>query len=252
VPAPELARLTWPEAQTAFVSARVALVPVGSTEQHGPHMTLDTDSAIAEAFARRIGDALGTDALLCPTLGHGMSEHHMTFPGTLTLRAPTLMALIEDVVESLREHGLQRVLLINGHGGNQDALRLAARSAAREGRSQVATLMWAVLAADLIAERAATTRHAHACDIETSVALAIAPHVVLRDRIEAPPPLPEEVPLAEPGSRYDYPVSFEHWSRNGALGDPRLATEQLGEEIVELALGRAVDFARRFIGRTEE
>jgi creatinine amidohydrolase len=249
MPAPELSAMTWRDAKAAFAKARVALVPIGSTEQHGPHMTLDTDSAIAEAFARKLGDELGDDAILCPTIRLGMSEHHLAFAGTLTLRAPTLLGLITDVVESLAHHGLKRVLLVNGHGGNQDALRLAAREAARTKTSEVAAVMWAVLAADLITERVATTFHSHACDIETSVALAIAPHVVLVDRIEPPfPPSPSA--LAVPRSRYDIPVPFEQWTENGAIGDPSRATRELGEEIVTLALSRAVEFARRFIGRT--
>ena len=146
MPVPELARMTWRDAQAAFKTARVALVPVGSTEQHGPHMTLDTDSAIAEGFARLLGEELGSDAILCPTLRLGMSEHHLAFAGSLTLRAPTLLGLIEDVIESLGHHGLKRVLLVNGHGGNQDALRLAARAAARDKTAEVAAVMWAVLA----------------------------------------------------------------------------------------------------------
>ena len=115
----ELQLMTWRDAKAAFATARVAIVPVGSTEQHGPHLTLDTDSAIAEAFARKIGEALGDAAILCPTINLGMSEHHLAFAGTLTLRAPTLLGLIADVVESLAHHGLRRVLLVNGHGGNQ-------------------------------------------------------------------------------------------------------------------------------------
>jgi creatinine amidohydrolase len=249
MPLHDLSRMTWRDAKAAFATARVALVPIGSTEQHGPHMTLDTDSAIAEAFARRLGDALGGDAILCPTIRLGMSEHHLGFAGSLTLRAPTLLGLIEDVVESLAHHGMKRVLLVNGHGGNQDALRIAARQAARNGTSEVAAVMWAILAGDLIVDRAATTFHSHACDIETSVALAIAPEVVLWDRIEPPSP-PSPSALAEPRSRYDIPVPFEQWTANGAIGDPSRATKELGEEIVALALSRAVDFARRFIGRT--
>jgi len=249
MPVADLSQMTWRDARTAFANARVALVPVGSTEQHGPHMTLDTDSAIAEAFARRLAAALGPDAILCPTIRIGMSEHHLAFAGSLTLRAPTLLGLIADVVESLAHHGLKRVILVNGHGGNQDALRLAAREAARDGTSEVAVVMWAVLAADLIVERAATAFHSHACDIETSVALAIAPHVVLADRIEAPSSV-SAVALADPRSRYDIPVTFEQWTTNGAIGDPGRATRELGEEIVALALSRAVEFARRFVGRT--
>jgi len=247
---PELSLMSWRDAKTAMGTARVALVPIGSTEQHGPHMTLDTDSAIAEAFARKIGEHLGDNSLLCPTIRLGMSEHHMSFAGSLTLRAPTLLGLIDDLVESLAHHGLKRVLLVNGHGGNQDGLRLAARAAGRDGTSKVAALMWAALAADLILQRAATPYHSHACDIETSVALAIAPHVVLRERIEAPSQPTGPAALAEPRSRYDMPVRFEEWTGNGALGDPRLATKELGDEIVALALERAIDFAQRFIDRS--
>src|SRR5690349_14422165 len=83
----ELARITWRDAGEALSRAKVALLPVGSTEQHGPHMTLDTDAAIAEAFALRLGDALGADAVIAPTVPLGMSEHHLDFAGTLTLRA---------------------------------------------------------------------------------------------------------------------------------------------------------------------
>ena len=250
MPAAELGRLTWRDAAVALRSARVALVPVGANEQHGPHMTLDTDTAIAEAFARRLGDALADDAIIAPTLPIGMSEHHLAFAGTMTLEASTLMFLVRDVVRSFAQNGLRKVILINGHGGNIDPLRLVAREAGRDGAAEVASLMWAVLAADLILERAATPFHSHACDIETSVALAIAPHVVLPERIEAPAPATGIEALAEPRSRYDVPVPFEQWTTNGAIGDPRLATKELGEEIVALALSRALDFARRFIGNT--
>lgn len=247
----ELARLTWVDAKAALARARVALVPVGATEQHGPHMTLDTDTAIAEAFSRRMADALGDAAIVGPTVSMGMSEHHLAFAGTMTLTSSTLMSLIHDLVAGFAHNGVRKVILVNGHGGNIDPLRIVAREATRDGLAEVSSLMWATLAADLIRERAATPFHSHACDIETSVAMAIAPQVVLADRIEAPQPAIGTAPLAVPRSPYDIPVPFEHWTRNGALGDPRLATRELGEEIVTLALERALEFARRFIGRTD-
>lgn len=85
----ELARMTTEDAARALDTARLAILPVGSLEQHGPHLTLDTDSAVAEAFARRIASELGEDAVLCPTIGYGLSEHHLGFAGTLTLRPNT-------------------------------------------------------------------------------------------------------------------------------------------------------------------
>jgi creatinine amidohydrolase len=249
MPAPELARLTWRDADTALRRARVALVPIGATEQHGPHMTLDTDTAIAEAFTRRLGNSLGEDAIILPTIPLGMSEHHLAFAGTVTVRSSTFMGLVHDVVGSCVQNGIRKVVMVNGHGGNIDPLRIVCREAGRDGIAEVASIMWAILAADLIRERAATPYHSHACDIETSVAMAIAPQAVLADRIEAPsPPLDQPLPLAEPRSPYDVPVPFHHWTTNGAIGDPRLANSALGEEIVALAESRALDFIRRLIG----
>jgi creatinine amidohydrolase len=242
---PELARLTWTEARDALARAQLALVPVGSCEQHGPHMTLDSDLAIADAFARRLEAGLGDDALLCPAIPYGLSEHHLAFAGTLTLRAETLLAVVRDVVDGLLRWGIRRVLLVNGHGGNADALRLAAREAARDGRAQVGAVMWSLLAAEEIASHATGPRYGHACEFETSVALALAPHALRSELIQAPAPAPDGRPAAEPqDARFDVPVPFEAWTRDGALGDPRLATRDLGEEIVAVAVERSLVLAR--------
>ncbi|MBB4663005.1 creatininase family protein [Conexibacter arvalis] len=244
-----LSALTWQQARDALARARVALVPVGSCEQHGPHMTLDSDLAIATGFATRLAERLGDDAVVCPGLAYGMSEHHLAFPGTLTLRAETLLAVVRDLVESLEHWGVRRVLLVNGHGGNLDALRLAAREAVRDRpETLVATVMWSVLAADAIAQRAVGPRYGHACEIETSVALAVAPQAVLPERIAAPAPAPEAAPPSEPQeSRWDLPVPFDSWTADGALGDPRQASRELGEEIVAVALERAAALARQLM-----
>lgn len=243
---PELARLTWPEARDALEQARLALVPVGSCEQHGPHLTLDTDIAIASAFARRLADDLGDLALLCPPLGYGLSEHHLGFPGTLTLRAATFTGFLTDVVESLAHWRIRRVLVVNGHGGNVDAIRLSARAARRDHGALVAGVMWAQIAGDEIARRAQTPRYGHACEIETSVAMALAPGLVRADRIEEPRPAGENDALTDPPqARVDRVTWFEEWTENGALGDPRLASVELGEALVAVAYERALSFARR-------
>lgn len=247
---PELAHLTWRQARDALARARLALVPIGSCEQHGPHMTLDSDLAIADAFARRLEAELGDDALLCPAIPYGLSEHHLAFAGTLTLRAETLLAVVRDVVDGLVRWGMRRVLLVNGHGGNADALRLAAREAARDGRAQVGAVMWSLAAAEEIASRAIGPRYGHACEFETSVALALAPQAVRSELIQAPAPAPDREPPAEPQqARYDVPVSFEAWSSDGALGDPRRATRELGEEIVAVAVERSLALARGLIAQ---
>jgi creatinine amidohydrolase len=244
---PELARLTSPDAQAAIAEADLAVFAVGSCEQHGPHLTLETDSAIARAFAQRLADDMGSRALLCPPLSYGLSEHHMGFAGTLTLRAETLLGFLSDLVQSLSHWGVRRLLVVNGHGGNVDAIRLAARVARRDHQTLVAGVMWAQVAADEIALRVRSERYGHACEVETSVAMVLAPESVHADRIAEPRPAGRRDALTDPPSpRVDRPTWFHEWTENGALGDPRLASVELGNVIVETAYARTLEFARRF------
>jgi creatinine amidohydrolase len=233
---PELTHLTWLDAREAIPAADLALVAIGSCEQHGPHLTLATDTAIAQAFAKRLAGDLGDRALLCPPLPYGLSEHHMTFAGTLTLRAETLLGFLADLVESLARWNVRRLLVVNGHGGNIDAIRLAARAARRDRSALVAGLMWAQLAADEIAQRVTSESYGHACEVETSVAM-----VLTADSLRPRDPL-----VDPPSPRVDRPTWFHEWTENGALGDPRMASIELGEAIVEIACARALEFAMRF------
>jgi creatinine amidohydrolase len=242
----ELQKMTWRDAQDLFQSARLAIIPAGSCEQHGPHMSLATDIEIAEGFARRLATELGNTAFLCPPVSYGLSEHHMAFPGTLTLRPDTFIAVLSDVLESLRQWNIERALIVNGHGGNVDALRIVARKARRDAGMVVGSIMWSQLAADVIAERVNSSRYGHACEVETSVALVLAPGCVFQDRVEEPQPVGGADALTDPpGPIADRPVWFTEWTRNGSLGDPRLANETLGREVVDAACERAILFARR-------
>lgn len=246
---PDLSRLTTEEAAAALAKARVAVLPVGATEQHGPHLELQTDIAIAQGFARRLTEELGDEAVLCPPLAYGLSEHHLHFAGTLTLRPATFGAVLGDIVESLVVHGIRRLLVVNGHGGNIDAVKLAARQARRDHDVLVAHLCWARLAGDVIRERmAGEARYNHACEIETSIAMALVPEIVRADRITPGVPTSARDPHTEPHDGVvDLPIWFHEWTGNGALGDPRDASVELGERIVATVHERSVDFARRFV-----
>jgi creatinine amidohydrolase len=242
-----LAKLTWPDAEQALARAHVALLPIGSVEQHGPHLALDTDLAVAEALAHRLEQDLGAAGLLCPALPYGLSEHHLAFPGTITLRPDTLASLVLDVVESLAHWGVRRVLVVNGHGGNIDGLRLVSRRARRDHRVLVAAVMWAQLAADEIAARVTSAAYGHACEIETSVVQVLAPDRLFGDRIAAPTGRRSADPATDPPrAMVDQAVWMDEWTSDGALGDPRLASAELGHAVVEVAYRRAVEFARRF------
>jgi creatinine amidohydrolase len=246
----EIARMTTEDAAQAFARARLAILPVGSCEQHGPHLSLDTDAAVAEAIARRLAEELGDDAVLCPTVAYGLSEHHLAFAGTLTLRPTTYLAVIDDLLESLAHAGLRRVVIVNGHGGNVDALSLAGRAARRDRGMLVGSIMWALIAADEVAEHAAGSSYGHACEIETSVALALIPDRVYVDRIGEPGVRRSVDAFTDPPrASVHEPVWLDEWSDDGALGDPRQADEGVGQRIVEVVLERAVAFARRLADR---
>lgn len=247
---PELSRLTTEEAHTALSTARVAVLPVGATEQHGPHLELCTDIAIADALARRLTADLGDDAVLCPPLAYGLSEHHLQFAGTLTLRPATFMAVLSDIVESLGAHGIRRLLIVNGHGGNIDAVRLAARQIRRDHNVLLAHLCWARLAADVIRAHmgGGEVRYNHACQIETSIAMALRPDIVRPARLAEAMTGTTRDPYTEPQNGVvDVPIWFREWTANGALGDPRRSSAELGERIVAITHERSVGFARRFM-----
>ena len=246
----ELAGLTWEDAGEALRKARLALVPVGSCEQHGPHLALDTDLAIANALSRRLADDLGEVAILYPAIPYGLSEHHMGFPGTVSLRPETFMGVFNDLVQSAARWGLRRLLVVNGHGGNIDALRLVSQVARRDLGVLVASVMWAQLAAEEIAAGVQSAQYGHACEIETSVALVLAPDRVYSERIAPPKGRRSADPLTDPPwALVDQAVSFEEWTEDGALGDPTQANAELGTEIVEVAYERALAFAQRFADR---
>jgi mycofactocin precursor peptide peptidase len=191
----------------------LVVVPVGSLEQHGPHLPLDTDTVIAQAVASRMAEHLG--GWCAPPITFGSSGEHQSFPGTTSIGTPTLELVVVELARSLRTWA-RRVVLVNGHGGNTDALRSAVRRLVAE-RHAIDWVPCALPGMD-----------AHAGRAETSLMLHLRPESVRLDRAEAGNTAPLETLMPHLRSGGVAAVS-----RNGVLGDPRGADADEGERLFD-------------------
>lgn len=245
----ELADMTSPEFGEALSQIRLALQPIGATEQHGPNLAMGTDFRSAQAIARRLAEQVHPRALVLPPLPYGISHHHMDFPGSITLTAESLLALLFDVAKSVKHHGLTHLLFINGHGGNNAILEVAGNKIRYELGVRTATMFYFKQASDAVSERARTDLHGHACEIETSVMLYLVPELVRQDQLAEGDIIESDRRYADKRSPFSLQEArpFAVQTRNGVLGDARLASQEAGEAIVVTALARAKDFVDGFL-----
>lgn len=136
----QLRTQTWPDAAAQLEATSVALVPIGSTEQHGPHLPLATDHLIAEALAKTAADR--TDVICTPALRIGVSAHHRQFPGTLWVDPPAFRSFVESFTRNLTYHGIDRVVYVNAHGGNVAPLREVGRRLHEDEAAFAVEWMW--------------------------------------------------------------------------------------------------------------
>ncbi|MBZ6076783.1 creatininase family protein [Microvirga puerhi] len=230
----EWARMTAPELKVlAGRPNALAVLPVGSLEQHGPHLPVITDTASASAAAIRAARSVAHDipVAVLPGLWLGMSEHHFPFGGTISLDYDAYHGILRSIVRSLKALGFKRLLIVNGHGGNIDPLAVAVRElAVTFAMPIVATTPW-MLVPDEIAAIAETETPKHACEGEASVMMAIAGDIVRTDKFdEAVQQAPKRVESPRGFSRF-YSFS-ERAPVTGTWGDPRPATAQKGERFL--------------------
>jgi creatinine amidohydrolase len=213
----------------------IVILPIASLEQHGPHLPVEVDSVLGETVAQRTAamvDARGQPVLVLPVLWTGLSEHHMSFGGTVTLDNATFAALVEGVVRSVLRHGFRRIVLLNAHGGNENALRTIADDLTPKLRVPIVQFTYWYAAAVAIAKILETQGGLqHACEAETAMMMAVRPDLVATDRI----------PLAKANTTPDLTDivgggvymwrSIGSRSGSGVIGNPEAASAEKGERL---------------------
>ena len=228
---------TWPEVEAYLRTSRGIILPIGSTEQHGPVGVIGTDAICAEVIARGVGEAAG--ALVGPTIGVGMAQHHLGFAGSITLRPSTLIAVLRDIVESLAGHGFERFYFLNGHGGNIATVSAAfseiyaARSMAPAGavapiKCRLRNWWQGQGVGQLAKELYGEAEGSHATPSEVAVTQFAYP-----EAIRSAPLDPEIAPCGDFSDAAEYRRNFP----DGRIGsNSALATPQDGKRLYDLAV----------------
>jgi creatinine amidohydrolase len=222
---------SWRDVETAIADGvDTVIVPLGATEQHGPHLPVDTDTRLGTAIAVRVARRLG-DTLVAPALPLGPSEEHRSFPGTISISPDTARHLLRDIVDSLEHHGFERVVLLPGHGGWFPVLASLYPTLAGETACDlvaISELQWYM---ELLADGLETAGVdvdepvVHAGASETAMLLALDPESVDEDR--------QAGHTGHVSAAALFANGIEAYDENGVLGDPRPATAAVGETLLE-------------------
>src|SRR5438552_4020763 len=226
--------MTAPELRKVPRESCVVLAPIAACEQHSLHLPTFTDTILVTGVAEGVEQRLPKQVLLLPTLWLGASHHHLQFGGTLSADVDTHVTLLCEILTPLLEDGYQRILILNGHGGNIDTMHVALRKLQPRFRDRlVAAASYWELATQELAGLAQGQRKTmgHACEFETSMVLALRPELVHREKILNDPPTDEDS-LRGVYTAEDMKQRTDH----GAVGFPELATAEKGRHFLEAAI----------------
>ncbi len=235
---------TWTDADAA--EADVALLPTGSTEQHGPHAPLGTDTLTAEAVAdegaSRFEDAHDEPLAVAPAVPVGVSEEHRAFSGTLWVSEDTFRSYVRETVASLAHHGIDRVVLVNGHGGNTGPLREVAARISRHDDAYAVPFTWFEHVGDHSGEMG------HAGPLETALLRHANPNLVREDRVEA-----AREGASDRWGEWAGGVNLAHdtdrFTANGVVGDPDEGDADRGRVLLDLAADALVEVLAAIVDR---
>ncbi|KQL49991.1 hypothetical protein AN963_10025 [Brevibacillus choshinensis] len=253
------AEMTWPEVKQVVKEKRVAVVPVAMIEEHGYHLPVDTDLVLANEVCVRAGAKIPTEMVVIPPINHGYAPHQMDFPGVISISSETFINYVVDVCKSLAHQGFERILLLNGHGSNVSLLQVAARltNLAYPNGLCASVSHWdfqqVIECAEQVRESENPGGMNHACELETSMYLAIREDLVQMDK------------AVRDMDKYDHAkyfwldivgrgegrpvVTMPYWSsisETGTLGDPTKSTKDKGEALFDAAVDGLVEFVKIF------
>ncbi|RLE97205.1 MAG: hypothetical protein DRJ63_09500 [Thermoprotei archaeon] len=234
--------MTWEEARKHVEENSLVIVPVGSFEEHGPHLPLSTDSIIVEEVAKKAAVKLAKEipVVVAPTIFLGYESPNVRkYPGTISLKIETFINLVYDYLCSLIDHGFKRILVINGHGQNYGALRVALRKIYEDKGVPVTLVSLCLSLAKPVAEKYRRSESGgimHAGELETSLMLTLRENLVNLSKavkeVSKPPSTILTADLTAPGKVFL--TTWSYWkTEKGVLGDPTKATKELGEKALE-------------------
>jgi creatinine amidohydrolase len=223
----------WPEADAAETT--VAVLPVGSTEQHGPHAPLGTDHLAATAVADAGTDAYDGEVVVAPPIPVGVAEEHRHFAGTLWLREDTFRAAIHDTVASLAHHGWTRVVVVNGHGGNTAPLREVCGRLTRDGTAYTVPFTWFdAVGTDDAPALPDDAGMGHAGAVETSLIRHLHAHLVDEDAFDAARENGADG-WGEWQSGTNLAYDTAEFADSGVVGDPAQSSPEAGAQLLDAA-----------------
>jgi creatinine amidohydrolase len=244
--------LTAAELGTLAARDAVVLLPIGSTEQHGPHLPTGVDDFLAAEVCRRTAELVGDrrPVVVSPSVWCGLAEHHMAFGGTLTLSLPTLHALLRDLCRSILRAGFGRILIVNGHGGNMTALHALVTELSVELSVQIGVTSYFTAGRAVVRETLETQDGLmHACEGETSMMMAAWPDLVRSDELEHAVGPAITLPAESTDPVY-FAVPFQAITESGVAGDARTATPAKGEKLLHGCAEVLADLVARDLWNT--
>jgi creatinine amidohydrolase len=255
------AEMIWYEIKEAAEQDRVAVLPVATYEDHGPHLPVDVDVVLCTEICERAVARIPAEAVLVPPVPHGYSPHHMDFHGTITIAWDTFIRYVKDVCCSLAHHGFKRILIVNGHGSNTPPLDLAARLTIIEygGAVHCASVNhWGLRKVRKEGNAIRTSDYggtSHGGEYETSLYLALKPELVdmskaVDERAPLPPSFQSDLLLGThpEGSSASLVPYWSARTASGVMGDATKATKEKGEQFLEAAIEGLVELIRELKG----